>query len=67
MTLPTANAVESLLTYAETGKVLGVTSRTVWNLVHRGDLVAVRFGGSARIDPQDLRAFIQRSKKEAQP
>ena len=55
--------VEGLLTYDQAGKLLGVTGRTVWTLVHRGDLPAVRFGHSVRIDPADLRAFIERSKQ----
>ena len=55
--------VEGLLTYDQAGKLLGVTGRTVWTLVHRGDLAAVRFGHSVRIDPADLRAFIERSKQ----
>ena len=59
--------VEGLLTYDQAGKLLGVTGRTVWTLVHRGDLPAVRFGHSVRIDPTDLRAFIERAKKGPAP
>ena len=55
--------IEGLLTYDQAGKLLGVTGRTVWTLVHRGDLSAVRFGHSVRIDPADLRAFIEQSKR----
>ncbi len=55
-------ALERLLTYEEAGKLLGVTGRTVWTLVHHGDLLAVRFGHSVRIDPADLRAFIEQAK-----
>ena len=58
-----APTVEGLLTYDHAGKLLGVTGRTVWTLVDRGDLPAVRFGHSVRIDPADLRAFIDRSKQ----
>lgn len=54
--------VEGLLTYDHAGKLLGVTGRTVWSLVDRGELPAVRFGHSVRIDPADLRAFIERAK-----
>ena len=54
--------IEGLLTYEQAGKLLGVTGRTVWTLVDRGDLLAVRFGHSVRIDPADLRAFIEQSK-----
>ena len=55
--------IEGLLTYDHAGKVLSVSGRTVWTLVDRGELPAVRFGHSVRIDPADLRAFIDRSKR----
>jgi len=42
---------------------LGVTERTIWTYVQRGELPAVRFGGSVRIDPADLRAFIDIAKR----
>ncbi|MCC6662050.1 MAG: helix-turn-helix domain-containing protein [Phycisphaerales bacterium] len=51
-----------LLTYREAAKVLGVTPRTVWTLVQAGTLPSVRFGRSVRIDPTDLRRFIDRAK-----
>ena len=56
-------AIDRLFTYEQTGKLLGVTGRTVWTLVDRGALPAVRFGHNVRIDPADLRAFIDRSKR----
>ncbi len=55
-------SIEGLLTYDHAGKLLGVTGRTVWSLVDRGELPAVRFGHSVRIDPADLRAFIEQAK-----
>ncbi|MEQ9460434.1 MAG: helix-turn-helix domain-containing protein [Phycisphaeraceae bacterium] len=51
-----------LLTYKEAGAYLGLTDRTIWQLVHEGHLTAVRIGGSVRIDPADLKDFIQRNK-----
>jgi excisionase family DNA binding protein len=54
--------VEKLLSYKQAGTLLGVTERTVWTLVDDGELPAVRFGRSVRIDPADLRAFIDRAK-----
>ena len=54
--------IEGLLTYDQAGKVLGVSGRTVWTLVDRGELPAARFGHSVRIDPADLRAFIEQAK-----
>lgn len=55
--------VDPLLTYRQAAKVLGVTERTVWTLVHDGELPVVRFGRSVRIDPADLREFIERGKR----
>lgn len=57
-----APIVEKLLTYKQAGELLGVTERTVWTLVADGELPAVRFGRSVRIDPADLRAYIDRCK-----
>jgi len=54
--------VEKLMTYREAARVLNVTHRTLWSLVDRGELPAVRFGRSVRIDPADLRAFIDAAK-----
>ncbi|RMD65754.1 MAG: DNA-binding protein [Planctomycetota bacterium] len=59
----TPSLIDPLLTYRQAATVLGVTDRTVWTLVDRGELPAVRFGRSVRIDPADLRAFIDRSKR----
>jgi len=55
-------AIHPLLTYREAATVLGVTPRTVWTLVQAGTLPAARFGRSVRIDPADLRRFIDRAK-----
>ena len=54
--------VDKLLTYKQAGDLLGVTERTVWTLVDDGELPAVRFGRSVRIDPVDLRSYIDRCK-----
>lgn len=65
MSNPTSNTapkVEPLLTYKQAGALLGVTERTIWTLVNDGELPAVRFGRSVRIDPTDLRAYIDRCK-----
>jgi excisionase family DNA binding protein len=39
------------------------TERTVRAIIARGDLRVVRFGRSVRIDPTDLRAFIDGAKR----
>lgn len=61
-TAHTLGIVERLLTYKQAGELLGVTERTIWTLVADGELPAVRFGRSVRIDPADLRAYIDRCK-----
>ena len=58
-----APIVERLLTYRQAGELLGVTERTVWTLVDQGQLPSVRFGRSVRIEPADLRKFIEQSKQ----
>ncbi len=60
------DTMHPLLTYREAATVLGVTPRTVWTLVQAGTLPAVRFGRSVRIDPADLRRFIDRAKQATQ-
>lgn len=62
-----SGVIDALLTYRQAAKVLGVTERTVWSLVNVGTLPAVRFGRSLRIDPVDLRAFIERAKRGGTP
>lgn len=57
-----ADAPQPLLTYQDAAKQLRVTDRTIWQLVKDGKLPAVKFGRSVRIEPADLRAFIQRAK-----
>ena len=57
-----ASLLEPLLTYKQVGDLLGVTDRTVWKLVDLGQLPAVRVGRSVRIDPRDLRRFIEQAK-----
>lgn len=59
---PASGFVERLLTYEQVGKLLGVSSRTVWTLVDHGHLRVVRFGHSVRVDPVDLHNFIEQAK-----
>ena len=54
--------LQPLLTYQQVADVLGVTDRTVWELVRKGELRNVRVGRSVRVDPADLRQFIDDSK-----
>jgi len=57
-----ADLTVPLLTYREAAKLLGVTDRTVWQLVKDGKLQNVKFGRSVRIDPVDLKTFVEQAK-----
>lgn len=47
-----------LLTFRQAAKSLGVTERTIYNYVIRGQLTAIKLGRLRRIHPDDLAAFI---------
>jgi excisionase family DNA binding protein len=52
-----------LLSYRDAGEILGVDQRTVFEYVRRGELASVILGyRNKRIDPADLRQFIERRK-----
>lgn len=52
-----------LLSYKAAGKVLGCSDRSIYQYVRDGELRSVRLGNrSVRIDPNDLRAFIESRK-----
>ena len=57
-----APLVEPLLNKPAAAKILGVCQRTVDNLIAAGRLKVVKVGTAARIDPRDLRAFIDAAK-----
>lgn len=64
-TRPAEPLVEPLLKKPTAAKILGVCPRTVDYLIAAGRLKAVKFGSSVRIDPRDLRAFIDAAKSAA--
>lgn len=57
----------ALLTYRQAGEILGgIDQRTVYEYVRKGELPAVRLGyRSPRIDPADLKQFIESRKTKA--
>ena len=54
---------DGLLTKKQAAKWLKVCERTVTSLIASGKLRAVKFDRAVRIDPDDLRAFVDASKK----
>lgn len=62
-----SDSIEPLLNYAETAKILRVDVRTLRTMVSDGDLPVVRFRGTVRFDPVDVRRFIESSKRGTPP
>jgi excisionase family DNA binding protein len=51
-----------LVNEREAARMLGLGSRTVWELRARGRLPFIKVGSAIRYDVADLRAFINASK-----
>jgi excisionase family DNA binding protein len=49
-----------LLTVAEAGKYLGVGRKMVYGLIERGEIAAVRAGGSTLVEKKTLDQFRER-------
>lgn len=56
-TVPKQEPKAQLATVQEAAKALGVTERTIYNLIERGDLPSVKVGRVYRVN---LEAFISR-------
>lgn len=52
--------VADLLTVAEVAEELRVSTMTVYRLIQRDELPALRIGRSYRIERQDLEAYLDR-------
>ncbi len=52
------------LSTAVAARRLGVTTRTLYRFIDRGDLVAYRFGRVIRLQLDDLDTFLERSRVE---
>lgn len=50
------------LSTGETADRLGVTQRTVYGLINRGELAAYRVGRVIRVDPDDLAAYLESAR-----
>lgn len=58
------HAMASWLGTPQVAEELGLTPRTVYGLVNRGELVAHRFGRVIRVRRADLDDFLDRSRVE---
>jgi excisionase family DNA binding protein len=55
---------EPLLTVSEVGALLRVSRTGVYRLIDRGDLMPIRVGGRIRFSPNDVRAYLARSRQQ---
>jgi len=55
---------EAMRSTAEVAQLLGVSTRTVQNLLARGELCGVRVGRQWRIPPEELARFLASEKDE---
>jgi excisionase family DNA binding protein len=55
---------DTLLTFAEAARRIGISVRQVYRLIHRGDLPpAVKVGRAARIPESEVAAYIENLKR----
>jgi excisionase family DNA binding protein len=59
---PTPAPIEQLKSLDQVAELLDVNRRTVERLIAAGELVAVRIGSRVKIDPADLRRYIDSRK-----
>jgi excisionase family DNA binding protein len=59
---PSDSPIPRLLTKEEAADLLGVSERTVHTIIQRKELRVVRISGLIKIDPEDLRKYIESAK-----
>jgi excisionase family DNA binding protein len=52
-----------LLRIRDCAKALAVSERSVWRMLERNDLTAIRVGKSVRVERAQLEQFIARQRK----
>ena len=60
-TLTSLNSRNQLLRAVEVARQLNISRSLAYQLMLRGDIPTVRFGGSVRVRESDLEEYIQRS------
>ena len=59
-----AEVFEASFTISQAQKILGISRPTVMKLIEKKELRAVRVGKQWRIEPRDLRAFLDSNDEE---
>lgn len=58
-----ADVLSPLLSINEVAALLGISRKTLYALIRRGELVPIRVGERARFDPADVRVYLERNKQ----
>ncbi len=58
--------MSKILSIKQAAEKLGVTDRTVQNLILRGDLHGFQVGERWKVEEEEIAAYIERQKKKAQ-
>ncbi len=53
-----------LLKVGEVSDLLAIPKRSIYMLIQRGEMPAVRFGKTVRVDPDELQAYLESKKVE---
>jgi excisionase family DNA binding protein len=57
------DVLSPLLSINEVATLLGISRKTLYALIHRGELVSIRVGERARFEPADVRAYLERNRE----
>lgn len=60
--MTTTDPIPPIMTIPEAASVLRVSSKTIRQAIHRGELQALRAGSQYRILRQDLSAYLRRDQ-----
>ena len=58
-------ALEPLLCIEEVAQLLRVSERSVYRLMHRGELASLKVGHRTLVEPQEVRQFIDSQRRPA--
>jgi excisionase family DNA binding protein len=57
-----ADELSPLLSMNEMAHLLGISRKTLYALIRRGDLVPIRVGERLRFEPAEVRSYLERNK-----
>jgi excisionase family DNA binding protein len=64
---PLADSLSPLLSINQVARLLGISRKTLYALIRRGDLLPIRVGERLRFDQADIRAYLERQREGRAP